>query len=63
MWKEELLELQELQERESGQSTNPPPGQLHSRIVMPIVVAAVAVGIVLICLFFIFKKKQISRVK
>jgi len=61
--KKELLELQELQERELGQSTKPLLGQSQSRIVMPIVVAAVAVGIVLICLFFIFKKKQISRGK
>jgi len=62
-WKEELLELQELQERESGQSKNPPLGQASSHSALPVVVAAVAVGIVLMSLFFIFKKKQISQGK
>lgn len=50
-------ELQELQERELGQSTNPPLGQSRRKIALPIVVAAVATVIVLIVLFCIFKKK------
>jgi hypothetical protein len=56
----ELVELQELQELESGQSTNPPLGQSRRKIVLPIVLTAVATGIVLIVLFFIFKKKPAS---
>ena len=63
MWKEELVELQELQERELGQSTKPPLGQSQRRIALPVVVAAVAVGIALIVLFLIFKKKTTSRRK
>jgi len=63
MWKEELVELQELQERELGQSKKPPLGQASSHAALPVVVATVAVGIVLMSLFFIFKKKRITRGK
>ena len=62
-WKKEVVELQELQERELGQSTNTPLGQSQRRIALPVVVAAVAAGIVLMGLFFIFKKKTTSRRK
>jgi len=63
MWKEELVELQELQERELGQSTKPPLGQSQRRIALPVVVAAVAVGIALIGLILVLKKRLRSRSK
>jgi hypothetical protein len=50
-------ELQELQERDLGQSTKPTLGQASSRAALPVVVAAIAVGIALIGLILIFKKK------
>jgi hypothetical protein len=61
--KAELLELQELQERELGQSTKPLLGQSQRRIALPVVVAAVAVGIVLIGLILVLKKRPSSRSK
>lgn len=63
MWKEELVELQELQERELGQSPNPALGQSQRRISLPVVVAAVAVGIALIGLILFLKKRPSSRSK
>lgn len=56
-------ELKELHELELGQSPNPPLGQASSHAALPVVVAAVAVGIVLMSLFFIFEKKRITRGK
>jgi len=50
-------ELQELQERELGQSTQPPLGQASSYVALPVVVAAVVASIVLIVLFCVFKKR------
>jgi len=61
--KEELVELQELQERELGQSTKPPLGQSQRRIALPIVLTAVAVGIALIGLILVLKKRPSSRSK
>jgi len=57
-WKKELIELQKLQDRDLGQSANPPLGQSRRNIALPVVVAAVAVGLVLIGIFLIFKKKN-----
>ena len=54
-------EISEFQSRDLEQSQNSPLGQSQHRIALPVVVAAVAVGIVLIVLFFIFKKKNASR--
>ena len=50
-------ELQEIQERESGQSPNPALGQSQGRIALPIVSIAVIAGIALIVLIIVFKKK------
>ena len=56
-WKKELLELQEVQKRELGQSTKPMQGQSQGRIKLPVVITAAALGIVLIVLIIVFKKK------
>jgi len=62
-WKKELLELQELHELESGQSTNPPLDQTPRHAALPFVSVAVVAGIALIVLFFISKKKTTGRSK
>ncbi len=54
-------ELKRLKERELEQSPKPPLGQASRPAALTVVVAAVAVGIVLIGLILVIKKKAISR--